>query len=617
MPTFSAIPITEHDRYTKLNNICAKLRWKIALFERSKIYSISIVEYTKAYSTTQNHYLSLSTGRQAHRGTFHQVSDGLSRCLDEARLPARMSELKTLSRSLLFSVALLTWAVAPSNAQTIGNFDFAGNGDSLTNLSSVFYSTTAWNGTSSTGTAYSFLGQTFSVNSEIPVNQVKFYYQSTENEYSVTSYDSLNIGVHFLDEQGQLGSIVEGSNIEVSLPLKNTIDTAVATYDDAFSLEPGLYALLFTPSKSSDGEYIVGQTNLYNLPEFVEDTFPDGKALVKGLSPFFGLSTNLAQFDLIFELGTPIVLPKQDNQGNTLAVISNGSWRYFSGDSRTRISNQIAAGRVARVNTAPSAGAGDASNVVISSKSRNGMIENLYTWFEYSGFYANDDQTDREFRGNGIQVGADFELNEQVTVGLSFAGQNVNATRGTTSVEGELYLLQPYIGFQSGAWSGVGTLSYGEGSYDQYDTSGTGAGETVQKGVSITGSYAFDYAGATITPTMGIAFNQETLSGVSGTLAGVAEQVIDSREISVGARYTRDFNMGSYFVGLHADHLTTNGDTALNTDLLIDDGWTGRIELGGRFDVGNDNYVDTSIEFSGLGGDLQQMSGGIRATFHF
>jgi len=49
----------------------------------------------------------------------------------------------------------------------------------------------------------------------------------------------------------------------------------------------------------------------------------------------------------------------------------------------------------------------------------------------------------------------------------------------------------------------------------------------------------------------------------------------------------------------------------------VDDCWTGRVEVGLSTELRPALDLDVSLEVSGLGGDLQEISGGLRFAVRF
>lgn len=259
-----------------------------------------------------------------------------------------------------------------------------------------------------------------------------------------------------------------------------------------------------------------------------------------------------------------------------------------------------------------------AVTITQSTQGGPGMIGNVYTWVDVTGFTAEDDTAGREYSGYGLQIGADVALSPNMVVGLSIGIQDINATASGFSQSGELRFIQPYLAYSNGAWSADVALMYGHGDYTQTSGGGTGTGEAQLVALSFSGGYDFAIADTTtVTPMISLAHGQERVEGISGTLAGTGTETVQFTEASLGAELRQTISGGELFAGLHADWLETSSETAIVSDLLVDDGWTGRVALGLSSDFGNGLLLDTSLEISGLGGDLQQTSGALRLAFRF
>jgi hypothetical protein len=246
------------------------------------------------------------------------------------------------------------------------------------------------------------------------------------------------------------------------------------------------------------------------------------------------------------------------------------------------------------------------------------MMGGIYAWVDLTGFRAEDDDTNRAYSGRGLQIGADMQVMPDMVVGLSLGVEDLNATVGTVNQDGVMRYIQPYMAYSAGAWSGEATLLYGLGDYTQTSGGGTGDGETRLAAITFNGGYdvALDQD-VTLTPMLGLAHGIERIEGVSGTLAGAGTETVRFTQASLGAEISQSTGAGEIFAGLHAEWLNTDTDTALVQDLLVDDGWTGRLELGLSTDIGNGIALDTSVALSGLGGDLQSTSGSLRFAFRF
>ncbi|MCU4654759.1 autotransporter outer membrane beta-barrel domain-containing protein [Roseibacterium sp. SDUM158016] len=256
--------------------------------------------------------------------------------------------------------------------------------------------------------------------------------------------------------------------------------------------------------------------------------------------------------------------------------------------------------------------------VTQSTMAHEGMMGEVYTWIDLTGFRAEDDGTNRAYSGRGLQIGADIALGPDMVAGLSFGVQDLDGSVGTVSQDGVLRYLQPYFAYRSGAWAGEASLLYGHGDFSQSSGGGDGTGETRLTALTFSGGYDIALQpGVTVTPMLGLVHGVERIEGVSGTLAGAGRETVRFTQASFGAEISQTIGGGELFGGLHADWLDTSSDTALVSDLLIDDGWTGRLELGLSTEIGGGVLLDTSVELSGLGGDLRSTSGSLRFAFRF
>ncbi len=259
-----------------------------------------------------------------------------------------------------------------------------------------------------------------------------------------------------------------------------------------------------------------------------------------------------------------------------------------------------------------------AGNVTASSSGIPGMMGNLYTWAEVTGFRSDNFGSGAgTLGGTGLQIGADIGIGPDMVAGLSIGYSTIHSSDAGTTTEGTYTYLQPYLSYSSGAWSGNASLIYGMGSFDQTSGGGTGSADVRLAAVTFEGGY--DYAlndAFTLTPTLGLIHGREEVEGTSGTLAGTSSDVTFS-QLSLGGRVTHSGPNGTLFAGLHADYLTNDTESVLAQDLLAEDGWTGRVEIGGEMALSNGMDLSTSVELSGLGGDMQTVSGALRVAFRF
>ncbi|SRR6056297_67123 len=297
--------------------------------------------------------------------------------------------------------------------------------------------------------------------------------------------------------------------------------------------------------------------------------------------------------------------------GRLVIVNSAGVTRSRGQDSLTTRDEVLSFTRVADPETG-------SFTVTQSTMDSAQMMGGLYTWVDLTGFRAEDDGTNRSYTGRGLQIGADMAVMPDMVVGLSLGVQDLDATVGAVGQDGVLRYLQPYMAYAAGAWSGEASLIYGWGDFTQTSGGGTGEGDTRLAALTFNGGYdiALDQ-GVTVTPMLGLVHGVERVEGVSGTLAGAGTETVRFTQASLGGEVSQSTASGEIFAGLHAEWLNTDADTALVSDLLVDDGWTGRLELGLSTEVGNGISLDTSVALSGLGGDLRSTSGALRFAFRF
>jgi len=258
----------------------------------------------------------------------------------------------------------------------------------------------------------------------------------------------------------------------------------------------------------------------------------------------------------------------------------------------------------------------DGTSVVMSTMGAPGMMGDLYGWAEITGFYASDDSADRSMRGVGFQVGADVALSPSLIAGLSAGTTDLNTDTGGTQIDGDVVYVQPYLAYRGAQFDLQASLLYGRGDFDQSGAGGDGTGETELTALTLSGStdraLAPDW---TLSPIAELVYGREETTGTGGALTG--SDTVDFYQVSLGARLTHSVAGGEVFGGLHLDYQQADSDTVLAGDILINDGVTGRLEMGGRWQPETGWGVDTSIEIGGLGGDFGEVSGALRITFRF
>ncbi len=262
--------------------------------------------------------------------------------------------------------------------------------------------------------------------------------------------------------------------------------------------------------------------------------------------------------------------------------------------------------------------------VAVASKSATpvliwpGLVGSVHSWAQVTGFDSSAGSGPGGLTGTGFQVGADLAIGTDMVAGLSLGHASLTATDGTTRQEGGLTYLQPYVAWHPGPWHGHASLIYGRGDYDQTSISGAGAGETDLLAITFEGGFDRPLAPAlTLTPTLALVTGRETVTGTSGTLAAAGTHRVDFAQTSLGARLTYLRPAGVVFAGLHADYLTQGTGAVLADGFLSEDGWTGRVEIGGSVDLGPGLGLATSVDLGGLGGAAQTLSGGVQLSLKF
>ncbi|TNF62472.1 MAG: autotransporter domain-containing protein [Rhodobacteraceae bacterium] len=256
------------------------------------------------------------------------------------------------------------------------------------------------------------------------------------------------------------------------------------------------------------------------------------------------------------------------------------------------------------------------TNGVISTQGAPGLAGNVYAWAELTGFRSNDFGTGNgTLSGGGLQIGADVGVGPDMVAGLSLGHSQVKSSDAGTTNDGDYTYLQPYFSYRRGAWAGTASLIWGKGSFDQ--NAGAGTADVELAAVTFEGGYDNALGGnLTLTPTVGLIHGREDTDGTGGTLAGTSSDVTFT-QVSLGARLTHATGQGTLFAGLHAEYLNNDTVSVLAQNLLANDGWTGRLELGGETALANGMQLSTSVEVSGLGGDMQTATGAVKIALRF
>ncbi len=306
------------------------------------------------------------------------------------------------------------------------------------------------------------------------------------------------------------------------------------------------------------------------------------------------------------------------NDGFVVAAAgTSGRLLIVGADGAVRDAGQVSIaarnGRIELTRVADGTGAGD---VTVSTSGVPGMMGNLYTWAEVTGFRSTEFGSGTGIlAGNGLQIGADLAIGPNMVAGLSLGYSTVHASDAGAETDGTLTYVQPYFAYRSGPWSGTASLVYGVGGFEQ--AGGVDTADVTLAAATFEGAYDLALTDAfTLSPTVGLIHGREEVEGTGGALAGI-DSAVSFSQGSLGARLTHSGADGTLFAGLHADYLTQDPGSILAADLLAEDGWTGRVEVGGEMALGHGMDLSTSVELSGIGGDMRTVSGGLRVALRF
>lgn len=443
-------------------------------------------------------------------------------------------------------------------------------------------------------------GQTFTISEALDLSTVTFRINDRGNSINYDLY------VYAWDAESASATgevLATGSGSTAGTDEMADVVTATSG-----GLEAGEYIVLL--QATSDGSAYWGSSSdeIYADGSFVYQNNSDDASqhTASSWSLWYGS-------DLAYELTFGEFLAAITTSGiDKMAAATVGAMQILTTNQRSMVSSKLATSFTTRAESLPYT-----LGTKSVEKKAPGMVGKLFTWAELTGFYASDDDTDRSYRGAGVQFGADVEISPNLIAGVSIGADTIAAAEGTLSHEGEMYFLQPYLGYRNGDWAGEASLIFGKGSFDQADIGGEGEGDSRVRALTLSGSRDIRLEDATITPSIGLTVGTQTVEGTGGTLAGSGKTSVDFSQVSVGGRYSRPRGVGALFVGLYADYSQSDAATTEVSDLLVDDGWTGRVEFGGNFLTAAGTGLDTSVEFGGLGGDLTQISGGVKATFRF
>ncbi|MFO6463643.1 hypothetical protein ACK8OR_04560 [Jannaschia sp. KMU-145] len=273
----------------------------------------------------------------------------------------------------------------------------------------------------------------------------------------------------------------------------------------------------------------------------------------------------------------------------------------------------VQAGGVARSN----AGVGlDRTNPLTFASTRGVSGTPVHSWIEFTGFAARGSDIDQS--ATGFQLGADIEIAPNMVAGLSIGTTDLSSVQGGFDISGDLQFVQPYLAMRSGAYRGEASLIWGRGDFDQVTAGGLGTGDTELYALTLSGAYDMAMGdGDILSPMASLSIGREEVEGTGGTLAGAGTSKTTFGTLSVGARYTSQMEMGTGFVGLHADYDYAEADTALVAGFEDGGELSARIEFGADVNLTDGLSLRMNADFGGIGTGTDEIAGGLKLVYRF
>lgn len=276
---------------------------------------------------------------------------------------------------------------------------------------------------------------------------------------------------------------------------------------------------------------------------------------------------------------------------------------------------QIMAGNVKAAAAASLATRG----TVLSTKGMApGMAGNFRAWAEASTAFATS--TGRTYRSPLFQVGGDFGITPNLVGGVALAFGDITARSTDITFDGSQFLVEPYVGWNNGAWRGTASIVVGWIDYDTI-TSISGAASAEGEMLAFAADVGYDFvldSTTVLTPYVGLQHGQIELTATSGTLAGVGlGDSVSFTEAAVGATMTKTFRTGTFTVGLSAEHFDTDAPTALSSGTFDQTGWSGVARIGLSLDLTDAISLDTDVAMGGLFTNNRSYTGGLRLSMEF
>lgn len=380
------------------------------------------------------------------------------------------------------------------------------------------------------------------------------------------------VGTYTFDDEAanQIGSVTSGSEVTPGTYTTDTVSGLLSTFDGE---DPnGTWTLTISDGEGGDQ----GNLNLWELIlTMIASSFDKEHDDIQATASSLGRLTT----------------------GAASGAVSNANNNSFaSRDLQSSLG-------VSRANTADTMGLAP----IISTQGGT-LVGNTFVWGTLSGFDLKARSTSKYY-GGGLRVGVDTAFSQNLIAGVSLGYNDVGGSTTVASTEGDFWYLQPYLGFRSGAWSGDFSVLYGQGDYTQTSSGGIGTADSEMWAASLSVERSFALSnGVQLASISSITHGTEDVTGKTGTLATAASTTLDYTEVSTGLRWSNTFGFATPYAGLYLDYLETDASNVSPGNLDID-GFNGRVEVGGQFQLTNSTTLGTGIEAGGIGANFFEVSG--------
>jgi hypothetical protein len=260
-------------------------------------------------------------------------------------------------------------------------------------------------------------------------------------------------------------------------------------------------------------------------------------------------------------------------------------------------------------------------NLAFGAEGQNGkMLGDVYTWARVSNLYTKNDSVGRSHRSPLFQFGGDVAIGQSLVAGLSLGFGDLAASSNGYAFAGSQAVIQPYRGWDHGAWNGTVSLVYGKIDYDTITFAG---GTTAAKGemMAFNANVGYDIVidpTTTISPFASLNAGKIKLTATSGSLAGIGlDDRVSFTEASIGATVAKTFDQGLFTFSLSADHYDTDAPVALISNTYDPNGWSASAELGYQTNLSDRTTLDARAKIGGIGSNTTSFSGSLGLKIAF